>query len=192
MALFMKKSCDSIIDSLSNLSQKKSQVRGILTCSCGCNHFFLFKRKKTAEESLEELIASNRLKNDYWPFGFEIARDKNGKIVVRSSFLGFHWKERPYEEYLPSVRSFQYVSAKCERCERKIVLYDERLQDIDGGALRLKYGELGKVVWSKTSSVVECVFDYDEGDIQSIEEPGRIRIYSITNGKKSLFFDWET
>ena len=187
----MRESSKSLIGYIPNVSWNGAQARGVLVCSCGCDRFSLFRRAKTAEEELEELLASNRLRDDYWPFGPEIAKDKSGKAVVRNAFLCFRWKERPYSDYLPSVLSFQYVSAKCERCGRQIVLYDGRLQQSDVDGMPPKYGEFGVVKWSKVFSMVECVFDCD-GEEQSIGKPGRIRIYRIEDRKRSIFFDCET
>ena len=180
----------SLIDNCSDIRRKGSQVLGRLQCSCGCNSFHLFKRKKTSEEQLEEMNANYRLKNDYWPFGPAIATNKDGISVVRNEFLCFKWKERPLSNYMPSVLSFAYVSAKCEKCGREIVLFDSRLSASLEEKQFIKYGNLGIVEWSKDSSAIEICIDVDK-EVQDYSDFNRLRIYRIVNEKKSLFADYE-
>lgn len=166
---------------------KGSQARGRLICRCGCKTFFLFNRKKTPEEALEEFSASQRLRDDYWPFGPVFGRDKEGRSVVRKSFLWFMWKERPLADYEPNILSFLFVSAKCEKCGREIVLFDERSCWAEGEGPSLKFGALGEIKWRGKPSFVELVADLGEEK----QDLGRLRVYRVYNGKKALFFDHE-
>ena len=182
---------DRIIKCLADILWKRSQARGCLKCDCGCDHFFLYKRKKTVEERSEEERASMKLRSDYWPFGPVIARDKDGVPIVRKEFLWLKWKVRPLSDYAPAVLSFQYVAAKCEKCGKEIVLFDGRQYAALPDGTQTKYGELGAVRWDKKPSAVECILDFDEGE-GATSEFDRIRVYKVAGGKKSLFFDHET
>lgn len=175
------------IDYCYRVSRKGQRAEGYLSCECGCDRFFLFKRKDTADEVLENEAASRRLHDDFWPFGPVIAKDKNGVTVARKEFLWFKWGERPLTDYLPSVIGFQYVVAKCEKCGKEIVLFDGRSHlPLTGEAT--KYGQIGVIKWDKNASPLECVVDFVEG---GNDEFGRLRIYKIAGGKKKLCFDHE-
>lgn len=187
----MNKDYKCLISRCSDVYWKGAQAHGRLVCPCGCNTFFLFRREKSPEEKMEEAIASNRLHDDYWPFGPVIAKDEAGKTVVRNEFLGFRWKERPFSDYQPTVMSFQYVSAKCEKCGNEIVLFDERFGPLNKYGSSLKFGNLGKIKWTETASEVEIIVDCDECDNDGLEF-GRLRIYKVFGKTKRLFFDYET
>ena len=187
---FRSRCCVSLADNCSGVCWRGSQARGRLECTCGCQDFFLFKRKKSSEEELEEIEAFNRLRLDYWPFVPVVAVDKDGRTVVRNEFFGIKWKERPFSEYAPSVVSFQFVAAKCKKCGKEIVLFDERCCPLNEGAPSKKYGRLGEIEWTKIPSGVECVLDYGGSRFDDLGL-SRVRLYKITAGRKSVFFDHE-
>lgn len=182
----MSKQKDNPINHCADVCHKRQQAKGHLICECGSDHFFLFKRNN-AEESFSAKEAARRLRRDYGLFGASIAKDKNGVIVVRKQFLFFKWGERPLSDYMPSKLGFQYVSAKCERCGKEIVIFDARSYlPLDGEST--KYGELGEIKWDKKASPVECVVDSLDPETG---EFGRIRVYKVKDGKRKLFFDHE-
>ena len=187
----MTDNLNNIFNHLSNIECKGSRTKGTILCECGGSTFSIFKRNKTAEEKLEEEIAYSRLKEDYWPFGPVIANDKNGKTIVRKEFLCFKWKERPLSDYMPSVLSFQYVSVKCAKCGKEIILFDGRNNIVGENKNPIKYGDVGEPIWTKDFTIVQCTIDRDETE-ENNHTIDRLRIYRVKGEKRLLFFDYET
>ena len=168
----------------------KHTAEGELSCPCGCNRFFYNKREKTEEEEIEEYLSFQRLKNDYALFGPVFASGKEGQIIVRKQFLWFHWKERNYNDYRPRVMSFPYISLKCEKCEKEVVLFDGRTAEGKLKLLNINYGDLGPPNWSKEAFEIKCFFDYPD-DTENDMGFERIRVYACQNNKRKLLLDFE-
>lgn len=171
---------------------KKFQTKAIMRCTCGCDKFYIFNRGKTPEEELEEFLANERLENDFWPFGSEIATNKDGQVVARLRFLGITWKERLLADYEPKSRSFEFIAIKCQKCNKEIIIFDQRCNWYKEFIEGFNFSELGPITWSKKYFQVECRFDYSEDYVDG-SDFGRVRVFQISleTKKRLKLLDFE-
>jgi len=181
---------DWLFNFCGSISKNKRTSRIELRCLCGCDLFYVFKRKRTPEEELEAYLASQKWE-EYWPLTPRIGTGKDGRTAVQWTIFGFVFKEKTLEEMRPKVSSFAYVSAKCSKCDREVVIFDERHHVFDERKHSgINYGELGPIKWSKDAYGIQCKFDYPE-DAENGNDFGRVRIIKTAADKKSTVLDFE-
>lgn len=168
-----------------------------IKCICGCDDFYLFKRRKNTDFLKKEKEYSNEVIDRYGK-GFEMMSDENGKVfMIKRNLFGMIIEKSEYNKRnIPHF--YNYLSVKCRNCSKEYVLFDERIHGynacIDNCDITL---ELGNIKFSNEFHKVDVIVYYssDIKDDENIKDCSiafdRIKIYKKNSKKKNKILDIE-
>lgn len=177
-------------------SDKKS-TKIQIKCTCGCDDFKLFKRRKSKEEIEIEKQYEKQLIKEFGR-GLEMQSDSNGKVfMIRRNFFGKIIKKVEIDKLdIPVFKN--YIRAKCNYCGEEFTLFDENIHGYDAIVSKPKAYLNNEIYnYSNDSNKVEIIIYYndDNEDDDLIEDKslafGRIKIIKNNNHKKVTYFDFE-
>lgn len=110
---------------------KNGHCKVDISCTCGCNDFYFYKRKKSKEEIMHEKEAKKRLIKELG-HNFEIYSDLEGKVfLIKRIFFGKIIKKVPIEKY-DTIIFKNLIVIKCRECRNVIILFDENTHGYNG------------------------------------------------------------
>ncbi len=174
-----------------NTSQDTVSFR--LKCNCGCKDFDLLKNTYTAEEERSVHAYEKSLPKTGWHAVYG-GIDANGNRYTYIKILGLFKKHVRFPE-APYFVGIEVMKAVCKNCKKEIILFDNRMhgsssvKGISEDKMNyLPYFDDGKKKPGKVIVVLDC----DEAEEADPNMFTRIRVYSITDQRKSLFYEQET
>lgn len=178
------------------IHSNKESTKIKIICTCGCEEFKLFKKKKSKEYiKLEKEYEKQFIKE--FGRGFEMQSDLNGQVfIIKRNIFGKIVKKIEVKKLdIPLFKNF--ISAKCSSCCREYILFDENIHGYDA---IIEKNQGGTIVESKQysdeSQKIELIVYYnDDNEEENINDLsvafGRIKIIKITNNKKITYCDFE-
>ena len=112
------------------LSVKNECCKFNLVCTCGCEHFYAFRRERTKREISLENEARKRIVRNFGR-NYEISSDMDKTVyLIKRNLFGKIVKKEPLAGYdIPVFKNL--VAVKCKDCENVITVFDESKHGYD-------------------------------------------------------------
>lgn len=170
-----------------------SKIR--LCCHCGCDEFSIYIKKKDAAFLLLEREYTKDFISKYGK-NYELQSDDKCNIyVVRRNIFGKIVRKDKFEKDKAPL-FYNYVSAKCKRCGKEYVVYDQTQYGYDALTnKKIEKHEESQYDDKYAKIEVATFYDVDNVECKIFKDQslafGRIAVYSINNNKRKKIIDVE-
>lgn len=182
-----------------DISNKKNHYRFNIFCTCGCEEFYIYVKKKTKEEIIYEKECEKNLIKEYGK-NHEILSDKNGSVfLVKRNIFGKIVKKDSIENFnFPDFKNL--IAIKCKNCGNIITIFDETIHGYNAtiNIIHKKNNliSFNNLKFSDNVYNLEVNVYYEEKELnKAVPDPSiafdRIKIIGISNKKKKTIGDYE-
>lgn len=188
---------EHLSDFAKEVSNKKNYSKINISCTCGCDDFYVFKRKKTKQEiSLEKELEKRMIKE--MGRNFEVYSDKEKNVfLIKRNIFGKIVKKVPRKDFAaPSFENL--IVIKCRNCGKNIIIFDEEKHGYNAVLSNNKQEKLidDNFDFSNNYFKIEVLVYYEISEINDLSRDqsnafDRIKIIMFKDGKQRLVGDFE-
>lgn len=180
------------------LSVKNKCCKFNLVCTCGCEHFYTFRRERTKREVSLENEAQKRIVRNFGR-NYEISSDTDKTVyLIKRNLFGKIVKKEPFSGYcIPAFKNL--VAIKCKDCGNVIIVFDESKHGYDAfesSESNASPSPFTEMNFSNEWYKVEVNVYYEPSEIDnSVGDPSvafdRMKIIKVSGNKKQTLGDFE-